>query len=109
MWVGTFCANGITGEAFYSLIIYPDGTLVTRGKGSDNNYYYSSGTWTLSSDNIFSGTIVSFVTPGPNPVTQTITAKFSNTGVLTNGIWKDVVNLNGGMLTGTYPTMKRVN
>ena len=114
LWIGTYTADGITGESFYSFIIYPDHSLVTRGKGFDGNYYYSSGIWTLSSDNVFSGTTVSFVTPVAgtglsNPVTQTITATFSNTGTLTNGIWKDVINSNDKPLTGTYSTMTRVN
>lgn len=109
LWIGTYSQDGSSGQSFYSFIVYPDGILVTRGKGFDGKYYYSSGTWNLSNDNIFTATIVSFVTPGPNPVTQSITAIYSTTGVLTNGTWKDVINTNSTPLSGTFSTMQRVN
>jgi hypothetical protein len=111
LWIGTYASPAVPsqGSLFYSFVIYPDGTLLTKGKGGDGKYYYSSGTWTLSSNNIFSGTIVSFVTPGPHPVTQCITATYSNTGTLTNGTWKDTNNPNGTGLSGTFSTMQRVN
>jgi hypothetical protein len=108
LWIGTYSANGLSGASFYSFIVYPDGTLVTRSKGFDGNYYYTSGSWTLSGTD-FTATVVSFVTPGVNPVTQSIKTTYSNTGVMTNGIWKDVINTNGTPLTGTFSDMKRVN
>ena len=95
----------------YCFIVYPDGTLLTKGKGGDGNFYYSTGTWTLSNDSLFEGTIVSFVTPGPNPVTQSISATFSNegNGTLTNGTWFDVDNPNGAPLSGAFSTMQKIN
>src|SRR6478735_1151671 len=72
LWIGTYSVNCIPeqGKLFYSLSIYPDGTLITKGEGGDGKYYYSSGTWTLSNNNIFSATVTTFVTAnGGSPVT----------------------------------------
>lgn len=109
LWVGTFSAPTFPSQ-FYSFIVYPGGVLLTKGQGSDGKYYYSSGTWSLSSNNTFSGTIVSFVTPnGGSPVTQSITATYSNNGNMTGGTWVDTNNPNGTGLSGTFSTMQRVN
>ena len=111
LWVGTYSVDALPsqGQLFASLIIYPDGTIVTRTKGGDGKYYYASGTWNLSSSNVLTATIVYFVTPGTNPVTQSITATFSSTGVLTLGTWKDVINTNSTPLNGAFSEMQRVN
>lgn len=109
LWVGTFSAPGYPSN-FFSFIVYPGGTLLTKGQGIDGKYYYSSGTWSLSSSNVFTGTIVSFVTPnGGSPVTQSITATYLNNGTMTNGTWVDTNNPNGTGLSGTFSTMQRVN
>jgi len=91
LWVGTYSVTSLPaqGQLFYSLIVYPDGSLLYKAKGGDGNFYYAKGTWTLSG-NTFAGTVVSFNTPA---VTQTVTATYSATaGTLTNGTWADVAN-----------------
>jgi len=111
LWIGTYQTDQVTHQPlFYSLINYPDGTVLTRSKGGDGKYYYSTGTWALSSNNIFSATITTFVTPNAGqPTTQSITATYSNTGTLTSGTWNDTINPNGAALSGKFSTMQRVN
>jgi hypothetical protein len=112
LWIGTFSVDAIPGQGslFYSFVVYPDGTLLTKGKGGDGKFYYSSGTWTLSSSNVFSGTITSFVTPNSgSPVTQSITATYANSGTLVDGVWNDTNNPNGTPLKGKFSTMQRIN
>lgn len=111
LWIGTYSVASMPeqGDLFYSFVIYPDGTLLTKGKGGDEQDHYSSGTWTLNSNNIFSATISTFYPGTGARITQSITATYSNTGQLTNGTWHDTDNPYGSPLSGTYSIMKRVN
>src|SRR4051812_45798768 len=88
LWIGTYSADGMSiPPRFYSLSVFPDGSILTKGDIS-NGYAYSKGTWTLTG-NAFSATITTFTTP---TVTQTIHANYSNTGVLTDATWEDQFN-----------------
>lgn len=109
LWIGTYNATQkpAQGDLFYSYIIYPDGTMLTKGKGGDGKFYYSTGTWTLNGNN-FSSTIVSFVTPNNGaPVTQSINGTYSDNGTIT-AVWADTNNPNGAALSGNH-TMQKVN
>src|SRR5437868_4341101 len=70
LWIGTYSVSCLPeqGQLFYSLSIYPDGSILSKGKGADGNYYYGEGTWTISSNNILSATVTSFVINGGSPV-----------------------------------------
>ena len=107
LWIGTFTVdNDPTQPAtyYYSYAVYPDGTILVKSLGADGNNYYSTGTWSLSSSNVFSATFISINFNGPQ-VTQTMTANYSNTGKMTEGVWSDTIN---GSQTGKL-TMGRVN
>ncbi len=113
LWLGTYSGNQNPelGNRFYSFVIYPDGTILTKGM-ADGQYYYSSGTWTWqsSASNVFVATITNITTPRNGlPVTQRITATWSKTGVMTDGTWVDINNPNGTGLSGKFSTMQRVN
>ncbi len=101
LWVGTYSVNSnpSQGLLFYSLSVYPDGSLLYKTKGGDGNFYYAKGTWALSGSNVFSATVTSFATP---IVTQTITANYSNSLGLTNGTWADI---SGGTNSGNLQSM----
>lgn len=108
LWIGTQTVDNdptSTSDNYYSLVIYEDGSILTKGKGSDGNTYYASGTWSLSSSNIFTATITTILFNGP-AVTQAFTFTFSDVGVMTDGKWKDTVN---GTQVGHFSIMKRVN
>ena len=92
---------------YYSFTIKPGGKVVAESVGADGNSYYSTGTWTLNG-NLFTATYTSINYSGA-PVTQSATLTYQNSGTMTNGTWTDVVNPNGGSLSGTFPTMARVN
>lgn len=112
LWLGTYSVDGMPaqGQLFYSFAIYPDGTLLTKSKGGDGKFYYSSGTWTLSGGKVFNGTITTFETfNSALKVTQTVTATFSNSGKLTDGTWKDTNNPHGPGLAGKFSTFQRIN
>lgn len=110
LWMGTYSVEEIPeqGELFYSFSIYPDGSILTKSKGGDGRDYYSSGQWELSCNNVFNAEIISIVTPGPLPVTQSITAIFSDEG-LTNGTWTDIENPNGTGLKGKLHALHKLN
>jgi hypothetical protein len=101
LWIGTYTVNSIPaqGQLFYSLSVYPDGSLLYKTKDGVGNSYYARGTWALSGSNIFSATVKSFATP---IVTQTITANYSNSLGLTNGTWADI---SGGTNSGNLQFM----
>jgi hypothetical protein len=108
LWIGTYTVNNdktAPGVYFYSYAVYPDGSILTKGLGADGNYHYSSGNWQLSSTNVFTATITTLIFNGP-PVTQTLTAIYSDKGKMTDGVWKDTKN---GVQTGNFSTMQRVN
>jgi hypothetical protein len=107
LWIGTqTCDNDKieNSDNYYSLIVYEDGSILTKGKGADGRVYYASGTWTLSPDDNFTATITTLFFKGP-PVTQVFTFHYSDSGVLTDGRWKDTVN---GSQLGHFSTMKHV-
>ncbi len=108
LWTGTYTVDNLPaqGSLFYSFIIYPDGTLLSRSKGGDGNYYYTTGTWNLVG-NAFTGTITAFFSPGSNAtITQSVAATYSNSGTLTNGTW---MLTSGGTQSGKFSTLLRVN
>lgn len=113
LWLGTYSVNGQPGATglFYSFVIYPDGTMSTKSTGTDGKTYYSAGTWTWQSSgsNVFVGTITT-INSGGLPITQRITATWSKTGVMTDGVWIDTINpyQNPGN-SGKFTTMQRVN
>lgn len=109
LWIGTYTVTQLPQQQplYYSFSIKPDGRVLTEGVGADGNRYYSTGTWTLNG-NLFTATYTSINYSGA-PVTQSATLTYQNSGTMTNGTWTDVVNPNGGSLSGTIPTMARVN
>jgi hypothetical protein len=104
LWIGTYTGNGITTPRFYSLTVFPDGTILTKGDIS-TGYAYAKGTWTLSG-NTFTASITTFTTPS---VVQTITGTFSNTGTLTNATWNDTTNPFGPLGSGDFQNLLRNN
>jgi hypothetical protein len=102
LYEGTYTVDGLAGSFYYSLILKPDGRLITEGAGADGIRYIGTGNWTLS------GTTLTYNT-NPLHVTfsQTGTFTYQNTGDLTSGTWRDVGSPSN--LKGTFPVMKRVN
>jgi hypothetical protein len=112
LWIGTYSASSLPaqGDLFYSYSIFTDGTILTKSKGWDGKYYYAAGTWALSSTNVFTSTITTFVTPfAGSPVTQFMSGTFSSNGTITDATWKDTDNPNGTYRSGKFSTMQRVN
>jgi hypothetical protein len=111
LWIGSYTVDGLPlqGEHFYSLAVYPDGKVVTKSKAADGKDHFSSGTWAMSSNNIFSATITT-VSPnsGSTAITQEITATYSKSGILTNGTWNDTVSPYTKN-KGKFSTFQRVN
>ena len=111
LYTGTYSVNSnfnIPGQFDYSFTVYQNGTFITRTSQSGGTTF-ASGKWNLSASNIFTATSTSFFGISGSPVTQVFTANFSNSGVLTNGIWRDSINTNSKPLAGTFSTMQRVN
>jgi hypothetical protein len=108
LWIGTATTDQFPQQAplYYSFIIKPDGTLLTEGKVSNGNTYYSRGTWTLNRDTLrCTYTTINF----PN-VTVTQSAKFvynSSAGTLQSGTWRD--EQNGSNYTGAFQNMVEVD
>ncbi|HSN09760.1 MAG TPA: hypothetical protein VLS85_12030, partial [Hanamia sp.] len=89
LWIGTFTVDNNPSQAgtyYFSYSVYPDNTILVKTRAADGNNYYSIGTWSLSNSNEFSATFTSTNFNGPQ-VTQGITANFSDSGKMTNGIW----------------------
>ena len=108
LWIGTYTVDSIynvPGVFDYSFSIYPNGTFITRGKLATGTFF-ASGTWNYT-NNIITGTTVSIITPGINPVTQVFKGKNSSTGVL-SGTYRDSINTNGTPLSYKF-NMARVN
>src|SRR5690242_12057997 len=85
LWIGTYTVNSAPTQPahFASLVIYPDGSIVTKTGAEDGKDHYSSGTWTVSTDNVFSATIITFSpNSGSTAVTQKIQANYSPAGKL---------------------------
>ena len=111
LYTGTYSVNSnfnIPGQFDYSFTIYPNGSFITR-TAQTGGTIFASGKWALSGNNVFTATSTSFYGSQGSPVTQVFTANFSNSGVLTNGVWRDSINTNSTPLAGTFSTMQRVN
>lgn len=107
LWLGSFTVDNDphhTDTYFYSFSIFPDGSVLTKSLGADGKYYFNTGTWRLSTDSVFSATIVSINFPGP-AVTENITAHYSASGEMTNGKWNEIAN---GSQSGKFSTMKEL-
>lgn len=111
LYLGTYTVDnlGSQGALFYSIIAYPDGSIITKGKGGDGTDLYASGTYSLTGTT-FSATVNSFIKSGNGvAVTQIITATYSSSnGTLTNGTWADTVNPYGAKNAGKFSTFQRV-
>src|SRR6185437_15518561 len=106
LWIGTFTVDNNPAEPgvyYYSYAVYPDGSILVKSLAADGHNYYSTGKWTLSNANVFSATFISINSSGS--LTQTITANFSDSGKMTDGVWTDIQN--GGQ-SGKL-SMERVN
>jgi len=110
LWTGTYSVNTmpLQGSLTYTIAVKPGGEILTEGKGGDGKSHYASGTWALSGNN-FTATIITFPFSNIIPVTQSITATYSNTGTLTDGTWTDTNNPNGAGLSGKFSTLQRIN
>ena len=110
VYTGTYTVNDLPAQPAlaYNLSIFPDGTITTKGMGGDGNYGYTTGTWTLTGNTQFTANITTLGGSG-QPVKQSITATFSNTGTLTNGTWVDTNNPYHAPYSGKFSTMQRVN
>lgn len=108
IYTGTYSVTSIPeqGNLYYSFVVFPDGTFLTKGLGSTGDTAYQKGNWTLSADSTFTGNIKTFTTPS---VVQTISGHFSNDGKISNAVWHDVYNPFGSGLSGKFSTMQRVN
>lgn len=109
LWIGTYTVTQLPQQQplYYGFSIKPDGKILTEGVGANGVTYYSKGTWTLNG-NVFTATYTSINYSG-SQVTQSATLTYDNSGTMTNGTWTDVVNPNGGSLSGSFNTMSRVN
>jgi hypothetical protein len=111
LYIGTYTVDQIPaqGTQFFSMVLYADGSMITKGKGGDGSDLYGAGTYTITGS-AFSATVNSFVKSAQGvPVTQSYTATYSNKGTLTNVSWKDTVNPFGTANTGKTSTLQRVN
>ena len=88
LWIGTYDivqAQESGGSFYYSFYIRNDDTLQVQGQGADGNTYYGIGTWNLSSDSLFSGTITT-TNLGQQGTVQNVSAVYDKKkGVLRNG------------------------
>ena len=102
LYTGTYSVNFKPGQGnlYYSLVVFPDGTLLTKGLTEFGDTAYSKGNWALSSDSVFTAAIETFAKPS---VFQTITGIFSNDGKISNATWEDIYH------TGNFSVMQRVN
>ena len=106
LWIGTYTVPSLVqGQFYYSFAIYPDNTILIKSKGADGNTYYSSGTWALSG-NAFSATFTT-INRSDTQVTQSVTATFSDVGILTNGIEFNTANPTN--YPATLSIMQRIN
>ncbi len=110
LWIGTYTVDNLTsqGSLSYNFYIKPGGKILTESLGGDGKGYYASGTWAISGSD-FTATILTFASGTSAPVTQSISATFSNEGTLTNASWKDTNNPNGPSRSGKFSTMQRIN
>lgn len=107
LWIGTASTNGSgLPPQYFSLIIKPDGTIISDAKtqGNPNSQYLSVGTWTLNGNN-FSYSITNVygnMAPTYIGQTQNGTAAFSSTdGSLAGGIWNNPSPASSGTFSLT--------
>lgn len=107
LWIGTYTVNGNTpaGQQYFSLVIKPDGKMISDTKSSGNqNQNLCLGTWTLSGTS-FTSTYTSVYGEAQNlGINQKCTGVWDSIGKLT-GTWQ---NLSADNTTGTF-TVTRVN
>lgn len=109
--LGTYSVNSRPeqGDLPYSITISQDGTLLTKGYGGDGIIYSSTGNWIFSGNDIFTGTIISiFPDKTAVGISQQITFTYSDTGILTEGIWDDTNNPYCSPLSGKFSTFQKV-
>jgi hypothetical protein len=107
IYIGTYSVDSKPelGNRYYSFVVFPDGSLLTKGATEMGDTAYQKGSWLLTSDSTFKGTITTF----PNPfITQSIMGKFSKDGKISNASWQDTNN-PWGNLSGNFSVMQRVN
>ena len=109
VYTGTYTVDNMPsqGSLAYSMSVFPDGSITTKGKVSQGAEGFASGTWTISG-NAFSATITAIGVSG-DPIVQSIKATFSNQGTLSDGTWKDTHNPYTAPLSGKFSLMQRVN
>jgi len=89
MWIGEYTVNNLDQKPlFYSLSIYPNGTILTKGELGNGEISYSDGKWDLNNNN-FEATIT---TLSPANIEQKITGIVSLQSGLTEVTWKDTKN-----------------
>jgi hypothetical protein len=109
VWIGTYSQDQSPTQSSYSYSysIFPDGSILTKGAADDGKTHYASGSWTLTSDSLFSANITT-INVYETPITQSISAIFSSKGTLTNGVWANTVPINGITYSGKF-SLQRVN
>ena len=108
LYIGTYSVDSKSdqGNLYYSFVVFPNGDLLTKSANEYGDTSYQKGSWTLSNDSTFTGTIATFSTPS---VIQAITGKFSNDGKISDATWHDIYNPFGAGLSGKFSVMQRVN
>jgi hypothetical protein len=105
LWVGTATTTpvAINTPYYFSLSIYPDGTLSYKSVSAASTFF-ANGTWSLVGTT-FSFSVITVNVPGGPQLTQTGTATYNSTnGTLTNGT---VANVPAG--SSAVWSMSRVN
>jgi hypothetical protein len=104
LWIGTYTAqNPVQAPQFFSLSIFPDGSISYKSKSANGYINYANGAWTLSA-NTLNFTVTTLNNPIGSQTTQTASASFSSSGTLTNGNIID--NVTG---TTAIWSMNRIN
>ena len=108
LWIGQYSTSGTSGSYYSSYVFYPDGTLVQKNIGTPpaQTVIYATGNWSLADSTLTCNTTTLNYT---SIVSQNLKFTYSNTGILSNGTWKNTTADNGIFYTGTFSTMKRVN
>lgn len=108
LYIGTYSVDSKPeqGNLYYSFVVFPDGTLLTKGVTEFGDTTYQKGNWTLSSDSTFTGNIATFTAPS---VLQDIRGKFLKDGKISDAHWQDTYNPYGSNLSGDFSVMQRVN
>lgn len=89
MWIGEYTVNNLDqNPLFYSLSIYPNGTILTKGELGNGEISYSEGTWDIN-NKTFEATITTFSTA---KIEQKISGYVSQHSGLANVTWKDTRN-----------------